>query len=112
MGSSSGHSSSGRSSSSSSRSRSSGQQEQSDEQRPSGRQQQAAGGEGHQYGEGNYAATKQYNEGLKKHLESSDTEQEARDAAPRSDSEEKAMDEAERKGRSRARGDMERPSED
>ena len=88
------------------------QQSQSGEQRPSGRQQQAASGEGHQYGEGNYAATKQYNEGLKKHLETSDTEQEARDAAPRSDSEKKAMEQAERKGRSRARGDMERPSED
>ena len=59
------------------------------EQRPSGQQQQAASGEGRQYGEGNYAATKQYNEGLKKHLETSDIEQEARDAAPRSDAEEK-----------------------
>jgi len=77
----------------------------------SGSQQQAASGEGHQYGEGNYAATKQYNEGLKKHLETSDTEQEARDAAPHSAAEEKEMEQAERKGRSRARGDMERPGE-
>jgi hypothetical protein len=77
--------------------------------RSSGRQQQAASGEGQQYGEGNYAATKQYNEGLKKHLETSDIEQEARDAAPRSDSEEKAMEQAERTGRSKARGDVERP---
>ena len=84
---------------------------QSAEQKPSGRQQQAASGEGNQYGEGNYAATKQYNEGLKKHLETSDTEQEARDAAPRSASEEQEMEQAERKGRSRARGDMERPGE-
>ena len=82
------------------------------EQRPSGQQQQAASGEGNQYGEGNYAATRQYNEGLKKHLETSDIEQEARDAAPRSDSEEKEMEQAERTGRSRARGDVERPPKD
>ena len=82
------------------------------EQRPSGRQQQAASGEGNQYGEGNYAATKQYNEGLKKHLETSDVEQEARDAAPRSASEEQEMEQAERTGRSRARGDVERPPKD
>jgi hypothetical protein len=72
----------------------------------SGTQQQAASGEGHQYGEGNYAASKQYNEGLKKHLETSDTEQEARDAAPRSQAEAQEMEQAERKGRSRARGEM------
>jgi hypothetical protein len=82
----------------------------SDKPQASGSQQQAASGEGRQYGEGNYAATKQYNEGLKKHLESSDTEQEARDAAPRSQAEAQEMEQAERKGRSRARGgDVERP---
>jgi len=75
----------------------------------SGQQQQAASGEGNQYGEGNYAATKQYNEGLKEHLETSDIEQEARDAAPRTASEEQEMEQAERTGRSRARGDVERP---
>jgi len=78
----------------------------------SGSQQQAASGEGHQYGEGNYAATRQYNEGLKKHLETADTEQEARDAAPRSQAEAQDMEQAERKGRSRARGDVEKPAKD
>jgi len=82
------------------------------EQRPSGQQQQAASGEGKQYGEGNYEATRKYNEGLKKHLETSDIEKEARDAAPRNESEEKEMQEAERTGRGRARGDMERPGRD
>jgi hypothetical protein len=81
------------------------QQEPSAEQRPSGQQQQAASGAGGQYGEGNYAATKHYNEGLKRHLENSDVEQEARDAAPKSASEESEMLEAERKGKSRARGE-------
>jgi hypothetical protein len=73
------------------------------------RQQQAASGEGQQYGEGNYKATRQYNEGMKEHVEHHDIEREARDAAPRSAAEEKEMEEAERIGRSRARGD-ERPS--
>jgi hypothetical protein len=75
------------------------------QQRPSGGQQEAASGAGGQYGEGNYAATRQYNEGLKKHLESSDVEQEARDAAPRTAAEESDLQQAERKGRERARGE-------
>ena len=82
------------------------------DQRPSGQQQQAASGEGQQYGEGNYKATRKYNEGLKKHLETSDVEKEARDAAPRNASEEKEMQEAERAGRGRARGDEEKPGRD
>ena len=75
------------------------------EQKPSGEQQQAASGAGGQYGEGNYAATRQYNEGLKRHLETSDVEQEARDAAPKSASEEREMLEAEEKGKNRGRGE-------
>ena len=81
------------------------QQAQSAGIRPSGQPQQAASGEGHQYGEGNYAATRDYNKGVKRHLESSDVEGEARDAAPRTAAEEKEMAEAERIGRSKARGE-------
>ncbi len=73
-------------------------------QKPKGQQQQQ-GGEGSQYGEGNYKATREYNEGLKDHVQNHDIEKEARDAAPRSKSEEKAMEEAERIGKSRARGE-------
>ena len=80
------------------------QQAQSAAIRPSG-QQQAASGEGNQYGEGNYAATREYNKGVKRHLETSDVEGEARDAAPRTAAEEKEMTEAERIGRSKARGE-------
>ena len=81
--------------------------------RPSGQQQQAASGEGHQYGEGNYAATREYNKGVKRHLETSDVEGEARDAAPRSAAEEKEMTQAERIGRSKARGEgVESPGSD
>ena len=82
----------------------SGQMAQSETPRSSGKQQVAASGAGGQYGEGNYEATRQYNSGLKRHLQSSDVEQEARDAAPRSSAEEKEMNEAERVGRGRARG--------
>ena len=77
----------------------------SDEQRASGQQQHAASGAGGQYGEGNYAATRQYNEGLKEHVENHDIEKEARDAAPKSAAEEREMLDAERKARSRSRGD-------
>jgi hypothetical protein len=66
-------------------------------------QQQMQTGEGQQYGEGSYKGTRQYNEGLKDHVEHHDIEREARDAAPRSASEEKEMEEAERIGRSRSR---------
>jgi hypothetical protein len=64
-------------------------------------QQHAASGEGQQYGEGNYKATRQYNEGLKDHVEHHDIEKEARDAAPRSADEEREMEDAERKAASR-----------
>ena len=70
---------------------------------PSKQQQQS--GTGHQYGEGSYSGTKQYNEGMKEHVQHHDIEREARDAAPRTASEEKEMEEAERVGRSKARGE-------
>jgi hypothetical protein len=68
-------------------------------------QQQMQTGEGQQYGEGNYKATRQYNEGLKDHVEHHDIEREARDAEPRTDAEEKEMDEAERVGRGKSKGE-------
>ena len=74
------------------------------EQKPSGQQQQAASGAGGQYGEGNYEATRQYNKGLKEHVDNHNIEKEARDAAPRTASEEKEMLDAERAGKSRAKG--------
>ena len=79
-------------------------------------QQQQQSGTGQQYGEGSYSGTRQYNEGLKEHVENHDIEREARDAAPRSASEEKEMEEAERIGRSKSRGeggadDEDRPDE-
>lgn len=69
------------------------------------KQQQAGGGAGQQHGEGNYEATRQYNAGLKDHVEHHDIEKEARDAAPRSEAEKREMEEAERIGRSKSRGE-------
>ena len=68
-------------------------------------QQQQQGGEGQQYGEGNYKATRDYNEGLKEHVQGHDIEREARDAEPRSEEERRQMEEAERIGRSKSRGE-------
>ena len=81
-----------------------GDRKQDKEPKDAGQQQQQQGGEGQQYGEGNYKATRDYNRGMKDHVEHHDIEKEARDAAPRNASEEKEMEEAERIGRSKARG--------
>ena len=75
-------------------------------------QQQMQGGEGKQYGEGNYKATRQYNEGLKEHVENHDVEREARDAAPRTAAEEREREEAERIGRSKSKGEGASPDGD
>jgi hypothetical protein len=79
--------------------------QQGSQDKSQGQQQQFQSGEGKEYGEGNYKATKQYNEGLKEHVEHHDIEKDARDAAPKSAAEEREMEEAERIGRSRAKGD-------
>ena len=77
----------------------------SKQQQQDGQQQQQQSGEGQQYGEGNYKATRDYNRGLKDHVEHHDIEKEARDAAPRSAEEAKELEDAERVGRSRSRGE-------
>ncbi|MEO7742652.1 MAG: hypothetical protein ABIR98_06935 [Usitatibacter sp.] len=76
------------------------------------KQQQAEGCEAQQYGEGNYKAARQYNEGMKEHVQNHDIEREARDAAPRTAAEEKEMEEAERIGRSKSRGEGASPDGD
>jgi hypothetical protein len=76
------------------------------------RKQQQQSGTGQQYGEGSYSGTRQYNQGMKDHVEHHDIEREARDAAPRTASEEKEMEEAERIGRSKSRGEGRPDAED
>ena len=81
--------------------------------RPAGqqKQQEAASVAGKQYGEGSYSGTRQYNEGLKEHVEHHDIEREARNAAPRSADEAQELEDAERVGRSRARDGRQSPDE-
>lgn len=67
--------------------------------------QQQQSGTGQQYGEGSYSGTRQYNEGVKEHMQHHDVEREARDAAPRTAAEEREMEEAERLGRGKSRGE-------
>jgi len=74
------------------------------EEKQSG-QQQMQGGEGKEHGEGNYKATRQYNDGVKDHMQHHDIEREARDAAPRTAAEEQDMKRAESIGRSKSRGE-------
>ena len=62
-------------------------------------------GEGKEYGEGNYKATRDYDEGVKEHMQHHDVEKEARDASPQSQAEARDMERAEEEGRSRAKGE-------
>jgi len=80
-------------------------------EKPSGQQQQQ-GGQGQQYGEGSYQGTRDYDKGVKEHMKGHDVEKEARDAAPRSESEARDMERAEEIGRSRAKGDSKEMPED
>ena len=66
-------------------------------------QQQQGGAQGGQYGEGNYKATREYNAGLKDHVEHHDIEKEARDAAPKNEQEKREMEQAEQLGKSKSK---------
>jgi hypothetical protein len=66
-------------------------------------------GKDQQHGEGNYQATRDYNRGLKDHVEHHDIEKEARDAAPRTAAEAKEMEDAERIARGRSKAGKESP---
>ncbi len=74
-----------------------------DERKGKDSQQQPKGRADREHGEGNYRATRDYDEGVKQHLETHDVEREAREAAPRSPEEAREMDRAEREGKRRAR---------
>ena len=56
-------------------------------------------------GEGSYSGTKEYNERTKRFIESGKVEEAARNAEPKSEEEKRAMQEAERIGKSRAKGE-------
>ena len=79
--------------------------QQGSQDKSQGQQQQFQAGEGKEYGEGNYKAARQYNEGMKEHVQNHDIEREARNAAPKNAAEEKEMEDAERIGRSKSKGE-------
>ena len=79
-------------------------EKQQSQQQPGSQQQQQQSGEGQQYGEGNYKASRDYNRGLKDHVEHHDIEKEARAAAPENEKVAREMEDAEREAASRAKG--------
>ena len=78
-----------------------GQPAQKGAQQP-GQQQQQGTSQG-QYGEGNYKATRDYNAGVKDHMQHHDVEKEARDAAPKNEQEKREMEQAEQLGKSKSK---------
>lgn len=56
-------------------------------------------------GEGSYSATRNYQKNVKDYLDKADVQADAEKAKPRSESEARAMDEAEREGRSHSKGE-------
>jgi hypothetical protein len=59
-------------------------------------------------GEGDYEAARRYRKEVKDFVDTADIDKAARDAAPKSPADQKAMDEAERVGRSHSKGGKER----
>jgi hypothetical protein len=56
-------------------------------------------------GEGSYSATRNYQKDIKDYLDKADVEADAEAAKPRSDSEARELDAAEREGRSHSKGE-------
>jgi hypothetical protein len=81
-------------------------------QRDADPQQQRAGatdfqpeGQGQVEGEGSYSATRNYQKDIKDYLEKADVDKDAEAAKPRSDSEARELEDAEREGKSHSRGE-------
>ncbi|MCC2674652.1 MAG: hypothetical protein K0R58_1599 [Ramlibacter sp.] len=67
---------------------------------------QAQGESGSQVeGEGSYSATRDYQKNIKEYLDKADVEADAEAAKPRSQSEAKDLEDAEREGKSHSRGE-------
>jgi hypothetical protein len=80
--------------------------------RESDPQQQRAGatdlqpqGEGQVEGEGSYSATRDYQKNIKDYLDKADVEKDAEASKPRSESEARELEDAEREGKSHSRGE-------
>lgn len=82
-------------------------------QRESDPQQQRAGatdfqsgqGQGQVEGEGSYTATREYQKNIKEYLDKADVQSDAESAKPRSESEAREMEQAEREGKSHSKGE-------
>ena len=83
-------------------------------QRESDPQQQRAGatdfqsrpeGQGQVEGEGNYTATRDYQKNIKEYLDKADVASDAEASKPRSESEAREMEQAEREGKSHSKGE-------
>lgn len=81
------------------------QQDVSRQQSASGAQSGSQPSRQNVYGEGNYAASRQYNEATKEYAESGRAEADARAAAPRSEAEAREMADAEAEGKRHAKGE-------
>ena len=62
-------------------------------------------GEQQQMGEGSYEATRDYQKNIKGYLDKADVEADAEAAKPRSETEARELDDAEREGRSHSKGE-------
>ena len=77
-------------------------------QQGAGRDEQSQGSQQNSqnvYGEGNYAASRQYNDATREFVQSGRVEQAARDAAPHSDADALQMQAAEEEGKRHAKGE-------
>ena len=70
-----------------------------------GQSQGQAGEQGQVEGEGSYTATRDYQKNIKDYLEKADVASDAEAAKPRSESEAREMEQAEREGRSHSKGE-------
>ena len=64
-----------------------------------------AGDEGQVEGEGSYSATRNYQKDIKDYLDKADVESDAEASRPRSESEAKELERAEREGKSHSKGE-------
>ena len=67
--------------------------------------QQRGQAQGQVEGEGSYTATRDYQKNIKDYLEKADVESDAEKSKPRSESEARDMEEAEREGKSHSKGE-------
>lgn len=77
------------------------------QQHQSGRPDAESGGQAQSQveGEGSYTATRDYQKNIKDYLDKADVEADAENAKPRSESEAREMEEAEREGRAHSKGE-------